>query len=161
MPKATHSSILGDSAGIESTCNVGDLGSIPGSERSPGEWKGYPLQNSGLENSMDCKVHGVTKSRTSTHACMLSRFRGVPLFSTLWTVSHQTPLSMRFSRQEYRSGLPCPSPGNLPNPGTEPVSLKSPARACEFFTTSATKKYRLPGSNQGVGGGEGRKWSGG
>ena len=64
MPKATHSSILGDSAGKESTCNVGDLGSIPGLERSPGEWKGYPLQNSGLENSMDCIVHGVTKSRT-------------------------------------------------------------------------------------------------
>ena len=54
----------GSSAGKESTCNAGDLGSIPGLGRSPGEGKGYPLQYSGLENSMDCIVHGVTKSRT-------------------------------------------------------------------------------------------------
>ena len=52
------------SAGKESTCNVGDLGSIPGLGRSPGEGKGYPLQYSGLENSMDYTVHGVTKSQT-------------------------------------------------------------------------------------------------
>ena len=52
------------SSGKEFTCNVGDLGSIPGLGRSPGEGKGYPLQYSGLENSMDCIVHGVTKSRT-------------------------------------------------------------------------------------------------
>ena len=52
------------SAGKESACNVGDLGSIPGLGRSPGEGKGYPLQYSGLENSMDCIVHWVTKSRT-------------------------------------------------------------------------------------------------
>ena len=45
-------------------CSVGDLGSIPGLERSPGEGKGHPLQYSGLENSMDCIVHGVTKSGT-------------------------------------------------------------------------------------------------
>ena len=50
------------SAGKESACNMGDLGSIPGLGRSPGEGKGYPLQYSGLENSMDCIVHGVTKS---------------------------------------------------------------------------------------------------
>ena len=52
------------SAGKESACNVRDLGLIPGLEISPGEGKGYPLQNSGLENSMGCIVHGVTKSRT-------------------------------------------------------------------------------------------------
>ena len=52
------------SAGKESTCNAGDLGSIPGLGRSPGEGKGYPLQHSGLENSMDCVVHGVAKSQT-------------------------------------------------------------------------------------------------
>ena len=50
------------SAGKESACNAGDLGSIPGLGRSPGEGKGYPLQYSGLKNSMDCTVHGVTKS---------------------------------------------------------------------------------------------------
>jgi len=52
-----------DLAGKESVCNVGDLGLIPGLGRSPGEGKGYPLQYSGLENSMDCIVHGVTNSR--------------------------------------------------------------------------------------------------
>ena len=51
------------SAGKESACNVGDLGSIPGLGRSSGEWNGYPLRYSGLENSMDCIVHGVTKSQ--------------------------------------------------------------------------------------------------
>ena len=52
------------SAGKESTCNAGDLVSIPGLGRSLGVGKGYPLQYSGLENSMDCIVHGVTKSQT-------------------------------------------------------------------------------------------------
>ena len=51
------------SVGKESACNVGDLGLTPGLGRSSGEGKGYPLQYSGLENSMDCIVHGVTKSR--------------------------------------------------------------------------------------------------
>ena len=54
----------GGSAGKESTCNVGDLDSIPGLGRSPGERKGYPLQYSGLENSTDCIVRGVAKSQT-------------------------------------------------------------------------------------------------
>ena len=53
------------SAGKESTCNVEDLGSIPGLGRFPGEGKGYRLQYSGLENSMDCIVHGVTESNTT------------------------------------------------------------------------------------------------
>ena len=52
------------SAGKESACHVGDLGSIPGLGRSPGGEHGYPLQYSGLENSMDCIVHGVSKSQT-------------------------------------------------------------------------------------------------
>ena len=52
------------SAGKESTCNAGDLGSTPGLGRSPGEGKGYPFQYSGLEHSMDYTVHGVTKSQT-------------------------------------------------------------------------------------------------
>ena len=57
-----------DSAIKESTCNAGDLGLIPELGRSPGEGKGYPLQYSGLENSMDCIVHGVTKSWTRLNA---------------------------------------------------------------------------------------------
>ena len=54
----------GGSAGKESAFNAGDLGSIPGLERSPGEGNGYPLQYSGLENSMDCIVLGEAKSWT-------------------------------------------------------------------------------------------------
>ena len=61
---SSHWGFLCGSAGKESTCNAGDLGSIPGLGRSPGEGKGYPLQYSGLENSMDCRVHGVAKSPT-------------------------------------------------------------------------------------------------
>ena len=54
----------GGSAGKESTCNAGDLGLITGLRRSPGEGIGYPLQYSGLENFMDCIVHGVEKNWT-------------------------------------------------------------------------------------------------
>ena len=59
-----YNRVPGSSAGKESVCSAGDLGSIPGLGRSPGEGKGYPLQYSGLEKSMDCIVHGVAKSRT-------------------------------------------------------------------------------------------------
>ena len=61
-----------DSTGKESACNEGDLGSIPGSGRSPGEGKGYPLRYSGLENSMDCIVHGVSKSWARLSDCIRS-----------------------------------------------------------------------------------------
>ena len=64
------------SVGQESSCNAGDPGSIPGLGRSPGEGKDYPLQYSGLENSMDCLVHGVTKCRTQ-----LSDFHFTSFFS--------------------------------------------------------------------------------
>ena len=53
-----------------------------------------------------------------------------------WTVAHQAPLSMGFSRPEYWSGLPCPPPGDRPGPGMEPESLMSPVLAGGFFTTS-------------------------
>ena len=58
--------------------------------------------------------------------------------ATLWTIALQAPLSMGFSRQEYWSGLPYPPPGDLPDPGIEPVSLISLALAGGFFTTSTT-----------------------
>ena len=64
----------GGSAGKESACNVGDLGSIPGLGRSSREENGYPLQHFGLENSTDCVVHGVAKSRTQ-----LSNFHSLSL----------------------------------------------------------------------------------
>ena len=62
----------------------------------------------------------------------------VQLFAAPWTVAHQAPLSTGFSRQGYWSGLPLPTPGNLPNPVIEPASLASPDLEGGFFTTSAT-----------------------
>ena len=73
-------------------------------------------------------------------ACLLSRFSHVRLATTLWTVAHQVSLLMRFSRQEYWSGLPCSPLGDLPDPGTEPMPLKSSALVGGFFTTSIPEK---------------------
>ena len=66
-----------DSAGKESACNAGDLGSIPGLGKTPGEGKDQPLQYSGLENSMDCIIHRVTKSQTQQSNFYLSNFHFV------------------------------------------------------------------------------------
>ena len=66
---------------------------------------------------------------------VLSCFSCVQLFATLWTAAHQAPLSIGFSRQEYWSGFPFSSPGDLPDPGIEAAS---PALAGGFFTTSTT-----------------------
>ena len=68
------------------------------------------------------------------YAQLLSR---ALLFEAPWTVAHQAPLSMGFPRQEYRSGLLLPSPGDLPDPGIKPVS---PALVCGFFTTEPPGK---------------------
>ena len=57
--------------------------------------------------------------------CLLSSFSHVWLFATLWTIAHQAPLSMRFSRQKYWNGLPCPPPGDLLDPRIEPQSFVS------------------------------------
>ena len=70
------------------------------------------------------------------HACALSHFGRIRLFATPWIVAHQAPPSMRFSRKEYWSRLPCRPPGDLPDPGIEPESLTSPVLASKFFTTS-------------------------
>ena len=59
---------------------------------------------------------------------------------TPWTVAHQAPLSMEFSRQEYWSGLPCPPPGDVPDPRIEPASITSLALAGRFITTSDTRE---------------------
>ena len=71
-------------------------------------------------------------SPSYVHARLLSR---VLLFATPRTVACQAPLSMRFSRQEYWSGLPFPSPGGLPDPGIKPALLEAPSLAGKFFTT--------------------------
>ena len=77
-----------------------------------------------------------------TCVCVCVRSR-VWLFVTPQNIAHQAPLSMRFSRQEYWSGLPFPSPGDLPNPGIELESPTSPALAGRFFTTGATWEAQL------------------
>ena len=68
-------------------------------------------------------------------SCVLAH---IQLFVPPWPGARQAPLFMGFSKQEYWSGLSCPPLGDLPDPGIEPVSLKSPALAGRFFTTSAT-----------------------
>ena len=78
---------------------------------------------------------------------MLNCFNHVWLYATPWTVAQEAPMSMGFSRQEYQSGLPCPSLGDLPDPGIKPVSLTSPAMAGGFFTTSTTCLVGCKGNN--------------
>ena len=99
------------SAGKESACNAGDLGSIPGLGRSPGEGKGYPLQYSGLENSMDCVVHGREESDTTERLSLHTSLqfpRGFP--HTILCGPHnklervgKTTLDLQYQRQEYDS----------------------------------------------------------
>ena len=120
--------------------NAGDLrdtGLIPGSGRSPEEEKTptpvfLPRESHG-QRSLAATVHRVTKTQTrlkrlnththkvQNHFCLKSKqtkcwwLSCVQLFITPWTIAHQTPLSMAFSRQKYWSGLPFPPPGDLPN----------------------------------------------
>ena len=86
------------SAGKESTCNAGDLGLIPELERSPGEGKGYSLQYSALENSMDCRV-----------LLLLSHFSRVQPCVTPKTAAHQAPLSMRIFQARILEWVAMPS----------------------------------------------------
>ena len=72
---------------------------------------------------------------------MLSHFNPVRLFATLWTVAHQAPLSMGFSRQEYWRGLPCPPPGDLSDSGIKHASLKSLALASTITAWEAHYVY--------------------
>ena len=76
------------------------------------------------------------------HVCMLSCLVKSDS-ATLWTVAHQSPPSMGFSRQEYWSGELCPPPGDPPNPGIEPASLMSPALAGGFFTTDTQWEFAV------------------
>ena len=78
-----------------------------------------------------CLASGFTES-------ILSHFCHVRLFATPWTGAWQAPLSMRFFKQDCRSGLPFPSPGDCPDPGVKPWSLVFPPWVGEFLTTSVT-----------------------
>ena len=87
------------SAGKESTCNAGDLASIPGLGRSPGEPKGYPLPYSGLENSMDCTVHGVAKSWTRLNDFRVRLLSSVAPVTPLVFIEH--PLYARCGVRQW------------------------------------------------------------
>ena len=80
----------------------------------------------------------VFKAGSSLHAALL---QSCPTLFNSMDYSLQAPLSMGISRQEYRNGLPCPPPGDLPNPGMETASLTSPSLAGWFFTTRASLLY--------------------
>ena len=80
-----------------------------------------------------CRHSEFFSSSSSARAFVLRHFSHVRLLVILWTC--QAPLSMGFSGQEHWSGLPCPPPGDLPNPGMEPRSLMSPALSHVLFTT--------------------------
>ena len=98
--------------------------------------------HSGADNcGCHCELllHGTDLYDYSTRCVwVLSCFSHIQLFATLRTIARQTPLSIGFCRQEYWSGVPFPSPGDLPNPRIEPTSLVSSALTSRFFTTSTT-----------------------
>ena len=83
-------------------------------------------------------IHTHTHTHTYVYICMrVKLLQSCPTHCSLWTVACQAPLSMGFYRQECWSGLPCPPPGNLPEPGIKPASLMSPTLADGFFTISS------------------------
>ena len=79
-------------------------------------------------------------SKNPTALCVLRHFKHVQLFETSWTLAHQAPLLMEISRQAYWSGLPFPSPGDLPDTGIEPAP---PRLAGGFFTTEPPGKFYM------------------
>ena len=86
--------------------------------------------------NMDAKLY-YFEIGTSTQVSEVKLLSRVRLFATPWTVAHQASLSMGFSRQEYWSGVPFPSPGDLPNPGIEP---RSPALQADALTSEPPGK---------------------
>ena len=92
------------------------------------------------------KKSDITEQLTLLYLAVKCLFAENQIVSHLWTIVCHTPLSMGFSKQEQWSRLPCPPPGNLPDPGIEPVSLMSPALSGELFTTSTTwlLQYKIP-----------------
>ena len=97
----------------------------------------HKLQNKDFSSALSIFLSRFSlELKTSLLLLLLSRFSRVQLFVKLWNVARHAPLTMGFSRQEYWNGLSCPPPGDLPDPGIEPVSLMSPALEGRFFATS-------------------------
>ena len=97
-------SVPGSSAGKESACNAGGPGLIPGSGRSPGEGNCYPLQYSGLESSMDCIVHGFTKSRTPLSDFHFHNKQGARCFK-IWILVLVQSLTWSVTADHYLNTL--------------------------------------------------------
>ena len=118
-------------------CNFSEQGSVTWSgERGERFYKG----GDAWTESWGPGGHGAGFRGDSKVECVNAQSLScVQLFATSWTVAHQAPLLMGFPRQEHWSGLPFPSPGDLPDPGTEPPSSSSPALA-RVFTTSPPGK---------------------
>ena len=95
-----------------------------------------------LRCSLSLLTHFLLAVLLSARACALRCFSRVRLFATLWAIAYQAPLFMGFVRQKYWSGLPCPPPGDLPDPGIELPSPVSPALAGRFFTREAPRKLK-------------------
>ena len=108
------------------------------SERAMGV-KTWPTKRMDLHHFKEVPVKrcGQEISKTYVFCCVLSH---VQLFLTPWTIAHLAPLSMEFSRQEYWSGFPFPSPGDFPNTGVKPTSPVSPDLADRFFTIASPGK---------------------
>ena len=88
--------------------------------------------------------------KADLHVCLLSRFSHIQLFESLWAADRQAPLSVGFYRQEYWGGLPCPPPGDLPDPGTEPVSLTLPLGGIFSVPFPAISPTRMVAGTQQV-----------
>ena len=112
---------------------------------------GQVLQLHSLPVLSSCSVHSARSPGLQRRSCapprtpvnVLCHFSCVRLFVTLWTVARQAPWDSP-GKNDW-SWLPCPPPGDLPDPGIEPTSLRSPALAGGFFTTSATWETQAPG----------------
>ena len=101
----------------------------------------------GLVPGRDCRPPLDQNPLLCASPCVLSRVR---LFATPWTVARQAPLSVGFPRQEHWSGLPFPTPGDLPDPESKPSSPASPASAGRFFTANIPWEAPLLSSRQYV-----------
>ena len=139
-------SVPHSSVGKESTCNAGDPSWIPGSGRSPGEGKGYPLQYSGLENSVDNIAHGVTKSRTRLNdfqfhfLASVGSFRLSPFFFFFATPCDMWDLN---SLTRDRSCTNCIGRLSLNHWTIAEVLLICPYCYLKFFSLSSVRCYDL------------------
>ena len=123
---------------------VAQFSGAHGANRPPGSQVSHPSAPTDRTDapSSEGLAIQIAKER-SIFMYIFMRAKSLQSCPTLWMVACQSPLSMGFSRQGYWSVLPCPPPGDLPNPGIKSVSLKCPASAGMFFTTSTTIRKPL------------------